>query len=231
MTIRRSRLTELRLRHDPLADLRHSGRAGGEGALSAHRGIHLRLWRWRLLATTIISALVPAIGVYQQIGLDPATLKNINPGAYLDQLRDLPPTRDGMLRHLDLLDLGGIVTFPSFHAASAMLYAWALWPLRWMRPIALLVNGTMLAATPLNGGHYFIDVIARRGDCGAGDRRGAVASGEIPHAFAAAKAASPCAAPMPAMVPRGSCGRVNSARARAPPRPARSAPRQDRPGS
>src|SRR5262249_53845181 len=79
---------------------------------------------------------------------------------YLDQLRDLPPTRDGTLRHLELLNLGGIVTFPSFHAASALLYAWALWPLRWARPLLVFINGMMLAATPLNGGHYFVDVIA-----------------------------------------------------------------------
>lgn len=58
-----------------------------------------------LIATTIISALVPAIGVYQQIGLDPASLPNIEAGAYLEQLRDLPPTRDGTLRHLDLLGI------------------------------------------------------------------------------------------------------------------------------
>jgi hypothetical protein len=113
-----------------------------------------------LAATTIISALVPAIGVYQEIGLDPGTLKNINPGAYLEQLRDLPPTRAGALRYLELLGLGGIVTFPSFHAASAVLYLWALWPVRWMRPVVLLANGAMLAATPLNGGHYFVDVFA-----------------------------------------------------------------------
>ncbi len=113
-----------------------------------------------LATTSIISALVPAFGVYQQIGLDPGSLKNINPAAYLDQLRDLPPTREGVLRHLELLGLGGIVTFPSFHAASAVLFAWALWAVRWLRPLALLVNGAMLAATPLNGGHYFIDIIA-----------------------------------------------------------------------
>jgi PAP2 superfamily len=113
-----------------------------------------------LIATTIISALVPAIGVYQQIGLDPATLKNLNPGAYLEQLRDLPPTRDGALRHLELMGLGGIVTFPSFHAASAVLYAWALWPVRWFRPIVVLANAAMLAATPIIGGHYFVDLFA-----------------------------------------------------------------------
>lgn len=113
-----------------------------------------------LAVTTIISGLVPAIGVYQQIGLDPGTLKHINPNAYLAQLRDLPPTRAGELRHLDLLGLGGIVTFPSFHAASAVLYAWALWPLRRLRPLIVVVNGLMLAATPANGGHYLVDIIA-----------------------------------------------------------------------
>lgn len=113
-----------------------------------------------LAVTTIISALVPAIGVYHQIGLDPSSLKNIDPRAYLDQLRDLPPTREGTLRHLALLGLGGIVTFPSFHAASAVLYTWALWPMRWLRPLVVVINGAMLLATPINGGHYFVDVFA-----------------------------------------------------------------------
>ena len=113
-----------------------------------------------LIATTIISALVPAIGVYQQIGLDPAQLPNLDPRAYLDQVRDLQPVRDGTLRHLDLFGLAGIVTFPSFHAASAVLYAWAFWPVWWMRPIAIIANGAMLASTPIDGGHYFVDLVA-----------------------------------------------------------------------
>ena len=77
-----------------------------------------------LAVTTAISALVPAIGVYQQIGLDPATLSNIDPRAYLDQVRD-DPVRDGTLRHLGLFTLAGIVTFPSFHA-TGMLYDFRL---------------------------------------------------------------------------------------------------------
>jgi hypothetical protein len=113
-----------------------------------------------LVATTIVSALVPAIGVYQEVGLDPAALVNLEPRAYLDQVRDLAPVRAGELRHLDLFALAGIVTFPSFHAASALLYAWALWPVRWIRPIAVIANGMMLAATPVDGGHYFIDLAA-----------------------------------------------------------------------
>jgi hypothetical protein len=113
-----------------------------------------------LVVTTILSGFVPAIGVFQQIGLDPASVTHLNLQPYLDQLRDLPPARDGSLRQLNLLGLGGIVTFPSFHAASAVLYAWALWPVRWMRPIVLFAFTAMLLATPINGGHYLIDVIA-----------------------------------------------------------------------
>jgi hypothetical protein len=113
-----------------------------------------------LIATTVVSALVPAIGVYQEIGLDPSALQNLDPRAYLDQVRDLAPVREGALRYLDLFALAGIVTFPSFHAASALLYAWALWPVRWIRPIAIIANGMMLASTPIAGGHYFIDLAA-----------------------------------------------------------------------
>jgi uncharacterized membrane protein len=150
-----------------------------------------------LAATTFLSALVPAVGVYQQIGLDPGSLKNINPGAYLDQLRDLPPTREGALRHLELLGLGGIVTFPSFHAASAVLFGWALWAVRWLRPLALLVNGAMLAATPLNGGHYFIDLIA--GVVVA--VLAIVAARRVGQIIARRQSGFDLAAPVPAMVP------------------------------
>lgn len=113
-----------------------------------------------LIATTIVSALVPAIGTFYHLHLTAADYPNIEPLAYLEQLRDLPPVRDGSLRRLDLLALTGLVTFPSFHAASAVLYLWALWPVRWLRAVALVSNGTMLLATPIHGGHYFVDVIA-----------------------------------------------------------------------
>ena len=112
-----------------------------------------------LIATTIISIFVPALGAYDQLGIkpDPAVL---TPGGYLDTVRDLPLVRDGSLRELDISKLGGIVTFPSFHAAAAVLYLWALWSVWWLRPLALIANAAMLMATPIDGGHYFVDVIA-----------------------------------------------------------------------
>jgi len=112
-----------------------------------------------LVVTTVISAFMPAMGTYDflHVTTDPNVF---TPGAYLDQLKDLPMVRDGSLRHLELMKLTGIVTFPSFHATAATLYLWALWPVRWSRPIAVVANVAMLLATPLGGGHYFVDVFA-----------------------------------------------------------------------
>ena len=112
-----------------------------------------------LIVTTVISTLLPALGTYYEYGIMP-DLSVFKPGGYLGQLRDLPLVRDGSLRVLDIMQLGGIITFPSFHAAAAVLYLWALWGVWWMRPLALIANGGMLLATPMGGGHYFVDVFA-----------------------------------------------------------------------
>ena len=113
-----------------------------------------------LLATTCVTVFVPAIGAYGVAGVLPSDYSNFEPQGYLDTLRDVPLLRDGNLRALDLFQLGGVVTFPSFHAAAAVLYAWALWPVRWIRWLALLPNAAMLVATPIGGGHFLADVIA-----------------------------------------------------------------------
>jgi hypothetical protein len=113
-------------------------------------------------ATAVISAILPAIGTYQQYGLAAESL-NFNASGYLVQLRELPIVRDGSLRSLYITHLGGIVTFPSFHAAAAILDMWALWGVWWMRPFGVIANVGMLLATPLIGGHYFIDVFAGAG--------------------------------------------------------------------
>jgi hypothetical protein len=41
-----------------------------------------------------------------------------------------------------------------------VLYSWALWGARWMRPIVVVANGALLLGTPIVGGHYFIDIFA-----------------------------------------------------------------------
>jgi membrane-associated phospholipid phosphatase len=68
--------------------------------------------------------------------------------------------RDGSLTTVRLVGLTGLVALPSFHAAASLMFAWAGWHTRLMRVPFLLANGLMLLSTPINGGHYLIDVIA-----------------------------------------------------------------------
>lgn len=113
-----------------------------------------------LIATLAVSALLPAVGTYYGLGIGPETITpNLNAMIYGKQAQDIPAIRDGSLRDLEVFKLAGIVAFPSFHAASAILYAWALWPVRGFGIAAAIVNAAMLAATPVIGAHYVVDVI------------------------------------------------------------------------
>jgi len=112
-----------------------------------------------LLITIVISAFVPAVGNYQTLGLTASDVPNVNLTPFLLLQHDIPAVREGLLRHLELFKLAGIVAFPSFHAASAVLFAWALSPVRGFGPIALVLNTLMIVSTPVIGAHYLIDVI------------------------------------------------------------------------
>lgn len=112
-----------------------------------------------LAVAIAISVFVPAIGTYYGLQLPPARYPNIDTSVYAGQLRDILALRDGTLRELGLFKLAGIVSFPSFHAASAVLYMWALWPVRAVGGIAATINILMIAATPVIGAHYLIDLV------------------------------------------------------------------------
>jgi membrane-associated phospholipid phosphatase len=68
--------------------------------------------------------------------------------------------RDGTFNILTGLGSEGIITFPSLHAALGVVFACALWSVRSLRLPALALNTVMIAATPIEGSHYFADVIA-----------------------------------------------------------------------
>jgi membrane-associated phospholipid phosphatase len=112
-----------------------------------------------LAVTIAVSALVPAVGTLYGLHLSPASFTVVKNQIYEAQLRDILALRDGSLRHLELFQLAGIVSFPSFHVASAVLYMWALWPVRGFASLSVAMNVLMIAATPVIGAHYMIDVI------------------------------------------------------------------------
>jgi membrane-associated phospholipid phosphatase len=112
------------------------------------------------LVTIAISAVMPAQGVWGYLHLSA-----LDSPAIVPITRDLPlpaffGLRDGTLRQLVAEGAEGIISFPSLHAALGLLFAFALWPVRYVGWIAALLNLAMIAATPVDGSHYFSDVIA-----------------------------------------------------------------------
>jgi membrane-associated phospholipid phosphatase len=112
-----------------------------------------------LAVTLAISAFTPAIGTYYGLNVPVSDFPSLNPFFYTAQLHDILAVRAASLRHLELFNLAGVVSFPSFHAASAILYMWALWPVRGLGAVAAATNILMILATPVIGAHYMIDVI------------------------------------------------------------------------
>ncbi|HEX7968631.1 MAG TPA: phosphatase PAP2 family protein [Stellaceae bacterium] len=61
---------------------------------------------------------------------------------------------------IDLLQVDGIVGFPSFHAVYAVLLTYIHRGYRRLFLVALAVNAMMLLSLPVPGGHYLADIIA-----------------------------------------------------------------------
>lgn len=58
----------------------------------------------------------------------------------------------------DIHQLPGLVTFPSFHTAAAVILVASFWRTRLFVP-ALLYGVTVIAAAPIFGGHYLVDLL------------------------------------------------------------------------
>lgn len=111
------------------------------------------------LATIAVSALLPAAGAWPHYGLTAVDSPHIVPSVQTSW-----PVffglRDGSLRLLVGAGSEGIITFPSLHATLAVILIIALWPIALLRWPVFGLNMLMLAATPIDGSHYFIDVFA-----------------------------------------------------------------------
>jgi hypothetical protein len=107
-------------------------------------------------ATILISGVTPALGNV----FDPDRYRHLWPSVAWREQEMLAGLRDGSWRIIDLTQMMGIVTFPSYHATLPILLAWAVGRTRWCRVIAPVWATVTIVATPLFGGHYAIDVLA-----------------------------------------------------------------------
>ena len=101
------------------------------------------------LGADIVSGILPAIGAGPYLGGTPAVwtpaLALIHaPGAMT----------------VDMKEVEGIVSLPSFHAAIAVIVSWAVrrtWVFGWL---VAAINVVMIVSTLSQGGHYLVDTLA-----------------------------------------------------------------------
>jgi len=63
-------------------------------------------------------------------------------------------------RHVTLDSLKGLITFPSYHAAIAVILTWGAWRIRGFGFLIAILNAVVLLSCILVGAHYLVDVIA-----------------------------------------------------------------------
>jgi hypothetical protein len=120
--------------------------------------IYMLAFIFAALITIAVSVWAPEEGVWLHDGI-----KTANPALLPVSHTSWPVflgLRDGSYRALMALGAEGIITFPSLHAALAVILIAAFWPVPVARWLGGTVNAMMLAATPIDGSHYFVDVVA-----------------------------------------------------------------------
>ncbi|HWB08728.1 MAG TPA: phosphatase PAP2 family protein [Pirellulales bacterium] len=104
------------------------------------------------LMALAIFVVMPAYGPFGEYGLTPSD----DQARFLDHFLSL---RDGSRRVISYRGAEGLITFPSFHVAWALVIVWAL---RGSRPVFAafaMLNALLILSTMTTGWHYFADVL------------------------------------------------------------------------
>lgn len=108
----------------------------------------------------IIAAAFPALGSFVHFDLAESGLGAVNPFFGYHFLDSFQAVRNDPHFVLSTNVVSGIVTFPSIHAAVAVLCAAAAWRLRLARVPMLALNAAMFVAAVTHGAHYVVDILA-----------------------------------------------------------------------
>jgi membrane-associated phospholipid phosphatase len=117
------------------------------------------LWEYLFHLTLCITVTIVLFGLLP--ASSPSTVYGVRPvitqSTVAEQIQDV---RSGRLTTIDLTMLEGLISFPSFHVAGALIVTWAFRYKRWVFYPLLVLNGCLIAATVLLGIHYGIDLSA-----------------------------------------------------------------------
>ena len=120
--------------------------------------VFITAWVLMGIITALVYPMFPAAGPHVHFGISPQDLPE--PGKMFPWTtgQTIEGIRSGRIHDMDTA-MAGLVSFPSFHTAAAVMFAWAAVPLRWIRFPVILLNVAMVLSTIVSGSHYFIDLI------------------------------------------------------------------------
>ncbi|HEY6633863.1 MAG TPA: phosphatase PAP2 family protein [Rhizobiaceae bacterium] len=113
-----------------------------------------------VVVAAFVSIWFPSHGALHHYGYGQADFLNVNTHFATSFLEQFHLTRSSERMTMVFEDAEGLLTFPSVHAAVAVLCAWAAWGSRYLRYPFLVLNVAMAASAISHGGHYAIDVPA-----------------------------------------------------------------------
>lgn len=113
-----------------------------------------------LVTTVAIFTFVPAGGAYLYLQIAPEAYANLNPTVTFGPAEHLAALRAGTRFLISSDNLEGLVAFPSFHTECAVIFTWALFALPKLRWWVAGLNAMLIGSAPVEGAHYFIDLIA-----------------------------------------------------------------------
>jgi hypothetical protein len=132
----------------------------------AMRGRAERVWElcaafsFCMVVATLCSVLMPAVGPFEFLAMPADYRAQLPDGSGVYHLKALHELRGATQFTLDPFKLQGLVTFPSFHAAMAVMTMAAWRDDRRMRWPMVAWNGLVLVSTIPIGGHYLVDIPA-----------------------------------------------------------------------
>lgn len=120
---------------------------------------------YRLCLALALAALVcitiwsfgPSFGAFSVYALPDAKMDLALNSAYAQELMRLMREGPGLISPHNAK---GLIGFPSYHAVLALLVCWYLRDVQFLRWPILALNCAVILATPVQGGHHFIDVAA-----------------------------------------------------------------------
>ena len=120
----------------------------------------LSLFCLTFLATACLMLLVPAAAAYPYYQPSREIFDGFSFDAGMWHYEAFTKLRTEPIHVLKLEYMRGLVTFPSFHTALAIITAYATRNIHFVALPAVVLNGIVIISTLPEGGHFLVDVLA-----------------------------------------------------------------------